>query len=780
MNVRNIGLIFRREVADQFRDRRTLFMIAVLPVFLYPALGMGMLGGQTWFRERPRTIVILGANQTPSPGLLENGRFADRWFRNPIDAKRLIVVTDVPGDSTSSHDLRLLESARQMVQQTGIDIEQPISATTADESRDPPIDKAQLSKQLAESGFEVLIVVPKDFGQHIEDWKRAVTAGDSTSSGDFPRPVVFYNSADQSSSIAHGMVREALRAWEQEILKEFLRTAKLSEQLPHPVNAEPIDFATKRQQSGNFWSVLFPMLLVIMSLTGAFYPAIDLCAGEKERGTMETLLICPASRTEIVLGKFLTVMLFSVTTALLNLSSLGFTGKYMVSMGGGAMSRLGDISLPPLSALVWVLVILIPLSALFSALCLAFATFARSSKEGQYYLTPLLMVTMGLTIYCTLPGIELQPFTSVMPVTGPALLLKGLLEGQDYDHRLLLYVVPVLMTSFGYCTLALWWAIDQFSSEDVLFREAERFDLRLWIRHLLRDKEPTPTFSEAVFCFVLIMLLQFGAMRSMQGAMVNVAEDSRRVLMLQILIIQQLTIIATPALLMGVMLVADLRKTFLVHWPRFGHLLTGAVLAAALHPLSRELGAALEWFFPELPVELQESLKAISTDQIPLWLTLLAFAVAPAFCEEIAFRGFLLSGFRRSGRTALAIVLSSLLFGIMHMIPQQVFNAALLGLMLGYIAVRTDSLLPCVAFHFVFNSLEVLRGRLGNAMPTTGVLGWLFSLDEQGLRYQPLLLLFSAAVVVGGVLYLKRGRSRRASRLDAATSLLTPRSVSGI
>ena len=77
---------------------------------------------------------------------------------------------------------------------------------------------------------------------------------------------------------------------------------------------------------GSIWGRIFPFLLVIMALTGAFYPAVDLCAGEKERGTMETLLISPASRPEIVLGKFFTVMLASMSTALLNLVSMGLTG----------------------------------------------------------------------------------------------------------------------------------------------------------------------------------------------------------------------------------------------------------------------------------------------------------------------------------------------------------------------------------------------------------------------------------------------------------------------
>ena len=98
------------------------------------------------------------------------------------------------------------------------------------------------------------------------------------------------------------------------------------ESYTEPIRVRAEDVATPSEVGGSVWSRLFPFLLVIMALTGAFYPAVDLCAGEKERGTMETLLISPASRSEIVMGKFLTVMLASVMTALLNLVSMGLTG----------------------------------------------------------------------------------------------------------------------------------------------------------------------------------------------------------------------------------------------------------------------------------------------------------------------------------------------------------------------------------------------------------------------------------------------------------------------
>eukprot|EP00456_Euglypha_rotunda_P004802 TRINITY_DN1080_c0_g1_i12.p1 TRINITY_DN1080_c0_g1~~TRINITY_DN1080_c0_g1_i12.p1 ORF type:complete len:805 (+),score=209.61 TRINITY_DN1080_c0_g1_i12:1054-3468(+) len=772
MSWRNVKLIFLREVLDQLRDRRTLFMVAVLPLLLYPLMGIGMFQMTAIFSEQPRTVVILGVDNLPDLPLLNGDHFARTWFRISTDADKLRVIADGAETVPSADKLenaaraKIIEQAQQMREllklrvnaeaelEAARDTKRPLDEILALESR-----VQQLSEPLAQrfqaSGIQVLIIVPPEFKQNLlqlrDDLAQRGPAEKSLAGIDYPRPLIVQNSADEKSVIAHNRVTEVMREWERSLLRKYLRESGLPEHLPTPINPTPIDLAAADQVSANVWSKLFPSLLVIMALTGAFYPAVDLGAGEKERGTMETLLICPATRTEIVLGKFLTVMLFSASTALLNLSSLGFTGKYMASLasgGGGVASKFGDLALPPFSSLVWILVMLVPLASLFSALCLAFATFARSSKEGQYYLTPLLMVTMGLTVFCSSPAVDIEPFYSVIPVMGPALLLKGLLKANGPDMTLYVYAIPVLLTSIGYSLLALWWAIDQFGREEVLFREAERFDLRLWVKHLLRDKEPTPSFTEAGFCFLLILLLQFLSMKSMQMAMRVATPEEQGILQVQLLLIQQIALIATPALMMGVMLTTSLRKTFSLRWPGWWRLTWAVLLPFALHPLVVELQVSLQWFFPKPPPGLADALKLMSSDALPLWLVILAFAAAPAICEEIAFRGFMLSGFSRTGKVSLAVTLSSLAFGIIHMIPQQVFNASLLGIVLGMMCIRSRSLLPGIAFHFVNNVLAILHGRMGEAVPETGVWSWLFRHSDGILRYQPALLCLAALAAI--------------------------------
>ena len=198
------------------------------------------------------------------------------------------------------------------------------------------------------------------------------------------------------------------------------------------------------------WSKILPFVLFIWALTGAFYPAVDLCAGEKERGTLETLLSSPALRIEIVWGKLLTVMTFSIATALLNLTSLGLTARYVMAQlsqlpigrcrrGAAACRRWRRCC-----GWWWRWCRCRPCSARCAWRC---AAFARSTKEGQYYLMPLFLISMPLMMLPMAPGTELNLGNSLIPITGVVLLVMSLVQG-DYAEALR-YVVPVCARDAG-------------------------------------------------------------------------------------------------------------------------------------------------------------------------------------------------------------------------------------------------------------------------------------------------------------------------------------------
>jgi len=764
MSWKNVQLIFLREVRDQLRDRRTLFMVAVLPLLLYPLLGVGMVQMTVTFSEQVRRVVIVGADQIPAPSLIQNHRLDPVYFDSPEAAEKLKLVTDLPDGLDNETDpavRKKLEAffadvaqREKRLERLGNIQRQLVKLPPSSPEAESPAEEERILREEFESWFskspaQVLIVFPKDFLKQYEIVSRKLKERSGEVSGTIipPRPILLHNSANEKSEMAYRRVQHALQNWEDVLLGERLRDAGLPLSLPNPVPITKIDLAEATQLAANVWSKIFPALLVIMSVTGAFYPAIDLGAGEKERGTMETLLISPASRTEIVFGKFLTVMVFSLSTALLNLVSMGFTGKHMLSAIGAARSSpLGDLSFPPLESLIWVVLLALPLSALFSALSLSLAMFARSSKEGQYYLTPLLLVTMGLTMFCLNPSVELNPYYSVLPVTGPALLLKALLLGST-ETPVALYAIPVLITSCGYSGLALWWATEQFQREDVLFREAERFEIGLWIRHLLREKEPTPSFSEAAVCFVLVALLQFLFLTSMQGSLEQLNSPQKLV---TVQLIYLIATVGAPPLFMALLLTTNVRRTLKLTFPSWNILALGLVLAFSLQPLALELMGRLDRFFPPLPPGARQLLEAMGSGSVPLWLSLATFALAPAVCEELAFRGFILSGLQHSGRRWLPIVISALLFGVIHMIPKQQFNAALLGIVLGLLAARSGSLLPGLLFHFCFNGTQVLATRLTPADLETPFLGWFVKLtgedDAAHLQFQPLTLILCGVI----------------------------------
>ncbi len=796
MSWKNIKLILHREVRDQMRDRRTLFMVAVLPLLLYPVLGIAMVQMLSTYSEQTRTVVLLGAEDLPDPSPIDGDRFREVYFDDPLDADKLRVVTEGFVDAEPSErdaELRafVLEALARREQ-----IEELARLTEAvDETAEPElVDRQQLLKTeigdwFNRSPVEVLIVIPAGYGDQLVELNSALARRDAdlTRFEGPPAPIILENGAIDKSAIAYRRVSEALHNWEDQLLEARLAQARLPQFLHTPFDATDVDLAASDQLAASVWSKLFPTLLVIMAVTGAFYPAIDVGAGEKERGTMETLLICPATRSEIVIGKFLTVMGFSLATALLNLLSMGFTGKYMLEMTGApSLTHFGDVSFPPLTSLVWLIVLAVPIASMFSALSLAFAMFARSSKEGQYYLTPLLLVTLGLTVFCLNPAVEITPYYSILPVTGPALLLKALLLGASNPIDLSLYFLPVLVSSFAYSAVALWWAIDLFQREDILFREAERFELRLWIKHVLRDRGPLPNFAEAGLCFTIILILQFLSFSTVGRAYRAATENEQTVRLLQVQIAFLVATVAAPAVLMAAVLTSRFRETLKLVMPSGEMLGMAVVLPLTLLPLSQELMHLFAGFFPDLPKGFAVMMEAMGDKALPIWLPLAAFALAPAICEELAFRGFILSGMQHSGRRWLPILLSSAAFGIVHLVTQQVFNAMLLGLVLGLLATRGGSLIPCILFHFIFNGVQVALSRVDLTTFSDRVWPWLVSVEhvEQTatLRYEWPLLGLCAAVATMLIYRLVRPDNssvsvsrRRPPQVDAAEHSGHPR-----
>lgn len=711
MNWSNVRLILVREIRDQLRDRRTMFMIFIVPILTYPFLGMIGLQMSQFVQQKTTRILVLGSERLPKePVLLEENRFAQRLFRQPGKT-------------------RLLE------------------LSLSDEAAPPRRSLEKEAREAIDAGtYDAVLFIPPDFGKRVEAYRDAVRQGNKPPQ--VPKPEIVYTSAVEKSQLAGDRLRLVLERWADEVAKSFLAAAGVPEWSMQAVDLDTVDLAKETGYRGAaVWSKVLPVLLILWALVGAFYPAVDLCAGEKERGTLETLLSSPAARSEIVLGKLVTIMLFSSVTAVLNLLSVAATGPMM-------FSHLPGFGPPPALSPLWLGLALIPASALFSALCLSMAAFARSTKEGQYYLMPLMALTIPLAILPAAAGLEMNLGTSLIPVAGLVLWLRSALEGNYLQA--LQFAGPVLATTLAGCLLAIRWAVEQFNSESVLFRESERLDLRLWLHHLVEDRGPTPTAAEAVFCGVVILVVHFflSLKASPQADFTGFAVQAA---------VTQLTVVLTPALLMTVVLTASPRQTLLLRWPRWFVLPAAALLAVAVHPAVNLLQVAVMRLYP-LSEEMQQALGGLEAvfQEPPWWQVVLVVALLPAVCEELAFRGFIFSGLRKSGSPWRAIVVSAVFFGLSHGILQQSMIAGLIGVLLGWLAFQTGSILPGMVFHLVHNAMGVLTARVPNSLPADWpIVAYFFHpSNESGPAFPWPVVLASSLIAVLLLVWLARQSGR--------------------
>lgn len=579
MNWSNVMLILTRELRDQARDRRTIFMIAVLPILLYPLLGMSMFQVAQFMEEKSSRVLVVGAS-----GLV--GR---------EDLPPLLDVED-----TNRFDVTLFRDAGQdRLLDVTLFSEEPTRQA------EPIEDVAEAVRGMVRDGtYDGAIMLPPELPEQLAEFRRAIEQDEEAPPLEV-QPEIVFSTANEKSQIAFARLYPVMKRWVEAIGETNLEAAGIPPDAARPVDVGSADVAGETKFKGAaIWSKVLPIVLLLWAMTGAFYPAIDLCAGEKERGTLETLLSSPAERTEIVLGKLLTVMVFSMATAGLNLVSMGLTGWLL-------LSRMPHLGSPPVESILWLALALVPVAALYSALCLALAAFAKSTKEGQYYLMPLLLITMPLVLVPMTPGAELTLGNALVPVTGIVLLLRNLLEGSYWDALRFLPVVGLV--TLACCLASIRWAVEQFNSEAVLFRESERLDLRLWLKHVFRDRQPTPTVSAAIVCGVSILMLKFFI--ELAAPQVTTFHGfAVQAVMLQV------AVILTPALILTFSLTTSPRQTLRLRVPHFLAIPAAVLLAVLLHPAIGALRTLVMELYPiseDLMGQL-EGLQAMFTAP-PLW-----------------------------------------------------------------------------------------------------------------------------------------------------------------
>jgi sodium transport system permease protein len=437
-----VRLISARETRDQLRDRRTVFLILGLPILMYPLfVGVGILF-VTALKGKELTVGVVGAEHLPKPqpdltarigGAGEAAVHPKRAYPALLDDKGQFAAqyaADAPGSTPLV--VKPLESA----------------------------DESTLRALLNERQVDVIVVVDADTVGKLEREKR-------------PEFRVLNREGEENSKLATQRVTGVLHRWSDDVRAVRFARHDLPPDFDRPIEIrDPTSERTEEKKVADelrdMLVKVIPFLLVMWMLTGAIYPAIDMTAGEKERGTMETLLISPAERTEIVAGKFLATACFAFGTAMWNVLLMVIAVVVAPLLAPNIFGH-GLVSLPGLAACV---LAAIPLAMLFAALALTLGVFARSTKEGNYYMVPLFFVVLPLAYWSMTPGMELDGFTRWVPLANALLFQQRLMSVRPdpfpWQHA------PVVFGTLAACVaLALWGAVRQFHRESVLFREAQ-------------------------------------------------------------------------------------------------------------------------------------------------------------------------------------------------------------------------------------------------------------------------------------------------------------------
>lgn len=341
--------------------------------------------------------------------------------------------------------------------------------------------------------------------------------------------------------------------------------------------------------------------------------------------------------------------------------------------------------------ILMILALLIPLTGIFSASALALSTFAKSYKEAQNYLTPIVVVITPLAMIALIPGVTLEVKSCFIPVTGVVLLYKELFMG-DINW---LHIACVFFSTFVYAAIALRWTIHLFEQESVLFKETE--DLRLEIWNPKDQKQDYFSLVQAMSIFALALILynyigrRFAKIHLVGGNMAS----------------QYLFLVLFP-LLAAFYYRLDLKNTFSFKKPKLKHIIPAILMILSALVIGRELSVLQrEYIYGDLK-SLQEIAKRMGSIDIPVLLAFLAFSITPGICEEFMFRGALLSSFRRRFGPFTSITIVAVLFAVMHLAFANFTFYLVLGIVLGYLVLKTGSIFIAMIAHAANNASALM------------------------------------------------------------------------
>ena len=392
-------IILIKELTDMIRDRRTIFMMVVMPLVVIPLLATTAikLTQSQIEKAKDKELRVAVIGETAAPELFKRLSKEENFF--------LVTMTNA-------------DSARAMT---------------------------------AEQTLDGVVIIPQDFSEFVEGDKQATIR------------LIFKSS--ESLNAARRRIEAIIDQYDREIVNERIGRLQLDETLFDAIAIEREDVASTEEKFAENAGGFLPYIFIIFGFMGSIYPALDLGAGEKERGTLETILSSPASRFDIVMGKFLVVVLFSIATAFLAmLGVLIMVYQFLPTIETNITQTVMDMLGPRRIFIIMSMVL--PVSAFFAAMALAISIFARSFKEAQSMMAPLNIIIILPAMIGMLPGFKLSAVTAAIPILNLSLATKAILGGSADP----ILIAEVYLSLFFLAGVSIYGCVKWFNREETLFR----------------------------------------------------------------------------------------------------------------------------------------------------------------------------------------------------------------------------------------------------------------------------------------------------------------------
>lgn len=275
-----------------------------------------------------------------------------------------------------------------------------------------------------------------------------------------------FDEEETKSQIVLGLVSKAVAKISAERLAQVFAESNISPESATPILVKPEPIRRDEKGMGGFLAGFLPYLIVIWAFYGGFSMASEVVAGEKEKQTLETLLISPVSRRDIALGKFLSLFTVGTTSSLSSMIAVLVMGL----LGGPAakimMPNGFSLSAPTILAM---LLVILPLAAMFAGLLLAVSAYSRNTRECQTYLSLLSFVVIMPAVFSQIIGLTdfaKAKWVLFVPVLNTATVLRDALLGRlDWGAVAITFGFSALLAA-----LAIAWAVRMFEREEILIR----------------------------------------------------------------------------------------------------------------------------------------------------------------------------------------------------------------------------------------------------------------------------------------------------------------------